>query len=90
MENIRENRDILLSKIKQTHKNSFYCNLKVPKLVAVSKKQDNYKIDQAIECGQKYFGENRVQEASKRSTVGACCHEPLHPLRRNCCRGSAA
>ena len=66
MENIKENRDILLSKIKQTHKNSFYCNFKVPKLIAVSKKQDNYKIDQAIECGQKYFGENRVQEASLR------------------------
>ena len=26
-------------------------------------KQDDYKIDEAIECGQKFFGENRVQEA---------------------------
>ena len=39
---------------------------KVPKLVAVSKKQEDYKIDKAIECGQKFFGENRVQEASKK------------------------
>ena len=39
---------------------------KVPQLIAVSKKQDNYKIDKAIECGQKFFGENRVQEASLR------------------------
>ena len=66
LENIKANRDFLLSKIEQTHKNSFYCNFKVPKLVAVSKKQDNYKIDKAIECGQKFFGENRVQEASLR------------------------
>ena len=45
------------------HKNSFYSMYKVPKLVAVSKKQEDYKIDRAIECGQKFFGENRVQEA---------------------------
>ena len=31
--------------------------------MAVSKKQDNYKIDEALACGQKIFGENRVQEA---------------------------
>ena len=63
MENIRENRDLLLSKIKKIHKNSFYSLCKIPKLVAVSKKQEDYKIDRAIECGQKFFGENRVQEA---------------------------
>ena len=63
MENIKENRDLLLSKIEKTHKNSFYSMYKVPKLVAVSKKQEDYKIDKAIECGQKFFGENRVQEA---------------------------
>ena len=63
MENIKENRDLLLSKIEKIHKNSFYSMYKVPKLVAVSKKQEDYKIDKAIESGQKYFGENRVQEA---------------------------
>ena len=31
--------------------------------MAVFKKQDDYKIDEAIECGHKFFGENRVQEA---------------------------
>ena len=61
--NIKKNRDILLSKIEQTHKSSFYSKFKVPNLVAVSKKQDDYKIDEAINCGQKIFGENRVQEA---------------------------
>ena len=63
MENIKENRDLLLTKIEKAHKNSFYSMYKVPKLVAVSKKQEDYKIDKAIECGQKFFGENRVQEA---------------------------
>jgi hypothetical protein len=63
LENIKENRDLLLSKIKQVHKSSLYSINKIPKLVAVSKKQDDYKIDKAIECGQKFFGENRVQEA---------------------------
>ena len=42
---------------------SFFLNDKIPKLVAVSKKQEDYKIDKAIECGQKFFAENRVQEA---------------------------
>ena len=63
MENIKKNRDFLLSNIETKHKNSFFSNDKVPKLVAVSKKQDDYKIDNAIDCGQKYFAENRVQEA---------------------------
>ena len=63
MENIKGNRDLLLSKIKRVHKSSFYSINKIPKLVAVSKKQDDYKIDEAIECGHKFFGENRVQEA---------------------------
>lgn len=32
-------------------------------LVAVSKFQDNGKIDEALQCGLRIFGENRVQEA---------------------------
>ena len=66
MENIKENRDLLLSKIKRVHKSSFYSINKIPKLVAVSKKQDDYKIDEAIECGHKFFGENRVQDGINR------------------------
>ena len=48
------------------HKASLFSKQKIPKLVAVSKKQDNYKIDKALACGQKIFGENRVQEAITR------------------------
>ena len=63
MEDIKNNRNFLLSNIDKMHRKSFFFNDKVPKLVAVSKKQEDIKIDKAIECGQKYFGENRVQEA---------------------------
>ena len=49
LENIKKNRDFLLSNIETKHKNSFFSNDKVPKLVAVSKKQDDYKIDNAID-----------------------------------------
>ncbi len=66
MEDIKKNRDFLLSNINAAHKKSFFLNEKVPKLVAVSKKQEDYKIDKAIECGQKFFAENRVQEADLR------------------------
>ena len=63
MEDIKKNRNFLLENIKITHEKSSFLNEKVPKLVAVSKKQEDYKIDEAINCGQKFFAENRVQEA---------------------------
>ena len=66
MENIKKNHDLILTKINDIHKASFFAKHKTPKLVAVSKKQDNYKIDKALACGQKIFGENRVQEAINR------------------------
>ena len=66
MENIQKNYELILSKINETHKASFFSKNKLPKLVAVSKKQDDYKIDMALACGQKIFGENRVQEAINR------------------------
>ena len=44
----------------------YFQNTKLPKLVAVSKKQEDYKIENALACGQKIFGENRVQEAINR------------------------
>ena len=66
MENIQKNYELILSKIHEIHKASLYSKNKPPKLVAVSKKQENLKIDQALECGQKVFGENRVQEAINR------------------------
>ena len=66
MENIKENRDVILTKIKDIHKNSFFKNSVSPRLIAVSKKQEEYKIDDAIKIGQRFFGENRVQEAIQR------------------------
>lgn len=66
MENIQKNRELILSRIKEIHNSSFFSKQKIPKLIAVSKKQDDHKIDQALACGQKIFGENRVQEATNR------------------------
>ena len=66
MENIKKNRDLLLNDINISHLNSKFKKSSIIKLVAVSKKQDEYKIDLAIQTGQKIFGENRVQEAQKR------------------------
>ena len=66
MENIKKNHEVILSKINETHKASLFSKHKLPKLVAVSKKQEDHKIDEALECGQKIFGENRVQEAINR------------------------
>ena len=37
-----------------------------PSLVAVSKVQPDYRVQAGLDCGQKVFGENRVQEAYKR------------------------
>jgi len=66
LENIQKNRELILSKINETHKSSSFSKRKIPKLIAVSKKQEDHKIDQALACGQKIFGENRVQEAINR------------------------
>ena len=66
LENIQNNRDFILNKIKDVHKNSSLYKSEIPKLIAVSKKQEDYKINDALLCGQKYFGENRVQEAMQR------------------------
>ena len=45
---------------------SNFSSLPYPKLVAVSKKQEEYKIELAIKSGQRIYGENRVQEAQER------------------------
>ena len=66
MENIQKNRDLIFNKIKDIHKNSSFCEFEIPTLIAVSKKQEDYKINDALLCGQKCFGENRVQEAIQR------------------------
>ena len=66
MENIEDNKKIILTKIQQAHTNSNFSSLPYPKLVAVSKKQEEFKIELAIKSGQKIYGENRVQEAQQR------------------------
>ena len=66
LENIQNNIKSILSKIDHAHKSSLFSKYKIPKLVAVSKKQEDYKVDDALACGQKFFGENRVQEATNR------------------------
>ena len=66
MKNFQKNYELILSKINETHKASFFSKHKLPKLIAVSKKQEDHKIEMALACGQKFFGENRVQEAINR------------------------
>ena len=66
MVNIQKNHESILFKINEIHKASIFSKYKLPKLVAVSKKQEDYKIENALACGQKIFGENRVQEALNR------------------------
>ena len=66
MVKVEQNRIRLLSKIKLIQQDSFYNDRELPKLIAVSKKQPNQKIIEALDCGQKTFGENRVQEAENR------------------------
>ena len=66
MENIESNKKLILTQIQEAHKTSYFSSLPFPKLVAVSKKQEEYKIEIAIKSGQNIFGENRVQEAQQR------------------------
>ena len=63
---IKENIEIIKSTINYSHKNSNFAKCPPPKLVAVSKKQNEEKVIEALEAGHKYFGENRVQEAQER------------------------
>ena len=65
-ENIENKRKTILEAIKTAHKNSNFSSSRCPKLIAVSKKQEDHKIELALKSGQKFFGENRVQEAEQR------------------------
>ena len=66
MYNIKENINIIKDIIDSSHKKSNFSKNPVPKLVAVSKKQNEEKVIEALEAGQTFFGENRVQEAEQR------------------------
>ena len=45
---------------------AFDCNPSLVNLIAVSKKQEESRIEAALTAGQRVFGENRVQEAQER------------------------
>ena len=66
MNGITENIEIIKSTIYDIHKSSNFAKHPTPKLVVVSKKQNEEKVIEALKAGQKYFGENRVQEAQER------------------------
>ena len=63
---VKENINIIQNQIEEAHKNSNFARYPLPKLVAVSKKQNDLRVIEALEAGHKYFGENRVQEAEQR------------------------
>ena len=63
---IENNINLILNEIYKTHKESGFAKLSTPKLVAVSKKQEDKKINEALKMGYRCFGENRVQEAQQR------------------------
>ena len=66
MYKIKQNIDIIKAAIYESHKKSNFSAMPAPKLIAVSKKQNEEKVIEALEAGQTYFGENRVQEAQQR------------------------
>ena len=66
MSEIKSNIEIVLNEIRKAHESSHFMKLAIPKLVAVSKKQEDYKVLEALKSGQRCFGENRVQEAQQR------------------------
>ena len=66
LSNTKENIRLILHEIEEVHKNSYFSKSQVPKLVAVSKKQNENKVIEALNAGQTCFGENRVQEAEQR------------------------
>ena len=66
MSEVKSNLETVLNEITNAHEKSHFRKFLIPKLVAVSKKQQDYKVLEALKMGQRYFGENRVQEAQER------------------------
>ncbi len=88
MNEISVNKKNLFSKVRQIHQSSFYKLREMPKIVAVSKQQENEKIIEALENDQKIFGENRVQEAESKWTPLLSIHNDIElhligPLQTN-------
>ena len=88
MYKIKQNIDIIKAAIYESHKRSNFSAMPAPKLIAVSKKQNEEKVIEALEAGQTYFGENRVQEAQQRWALKIKQHKNLQirligPLQTN-------
>ena len=66
MSSIQDNLKKIEEKIRAVIKKQDQDNLSIPKLVAVSKRQPDNKVEQSILAGHRVFGENRVQEAKQR------------------------
>ena len=66
MDDIFKNRQNLLKKIENCHKESFYSSSSLPNLIAVSKQQPDNKIQDALKVGHRIFGENKIQDGIKR------------------------
>ena len=66
MNNIEKNRRKILENINKSHSLSLYKDSNLPQLIAISKKQSEERVLQALQCGHRIFGENRVQEAENR------------------------
>ena len=66
MNKIEKNRIKILNDINKFHDLSLYKNEDLPQLIAVSKKQNEERILQALQCGHTVFGESRLQEAETR------------------------
>ena len=66
MNSIRDNLKKIDEKIRAVTQKQNQDNLSIPKLVAVSKRQPDNKVEQSILAGHRVFGENRVQEAKQR------------------------
>ena len=81
MKSIKENLEIIKSKIAETQKNCGRSADKV-KLMAVSKFHPQEAVKEAIEAGQFLFGENRVQEAYSKfpPLLDQCSQIELHMI----------
>ena len=66
MNNIEKNRRKILENINKSHSLSLYQDSDLPKLIAISKKQNEERVLQALQSGHRVFGENMVQEAENR------------------------
>lgn len=91
---IADNLAALKKQIARTAKENGYAAERT-QLIAVSKQQDDAKIDAALEAGQRVFGENRVQEAEERWTQRRKAYPDLSlhligPLQTNKVRDAVA